>query len=217
MDFRMYFQVHYLQLLSVTRGILLKSLKRLSRSPTLWNFMDRKLSLSRSGCALRYASSNGFTLMELLIVISIVLILMLMAMPTVGGMRKHANETSAVNSVQTIATAEIMYASSYPARGFTCSLTALGGDPASGSPTPTSAQIIQPDLASGYKSGYIFSISNCVKSTLGGKDYVKSYKATAVPETVGKTGDRGFCIDQNGGSPKYDPAGGTNCTQLLLQ
>jgi type IV pilus assembly protein PilA len=155
--------------------------------------------------------------MELLIVISIILILMLMAMPTVGGMRKHANETSAVISVQTIATAEIMYSDSYPAKGFTCSLAALGGDPASGPPSVEQAQIIQHDLASGNKSGYVFNITKCVKTAAAGKDYVKGYTVTAVPETVGRTGDRGFCIDQNGGSPKYDPAGGINCTQLLMQ
>lgn len=155
---------------------------------------------------------NGFTLMELLIVISIVLILMLMSIPTVGAIKKHANETSAVNSVQTIVTAEIMYASSYPAKGFACSLVVLGGDPVSGPPTAEAAQLIQPDLASGYKSGYVFTITKCVKTS---RDYVKGYTVTAVPETVGKTGDRGFCMDQNGGSPTYDPAGGSNCTELL--
>ena len=173
--------------------------------------------MTQSNRANRSAGSSGFTLMELLIVISIILILMLMAMPTVGGMRKKANETSAVNSVQAIVTAEVMYASSYSAKGFACSLKALGGDPASGPPTPSAAQLIQPDLASGYKSGYVFNITNCVKTSSTGGDYVKGYTITAVPETVGKTGDRGFCGDQNGGSPKYDPAGGINCIQLLLQ
>jgi type IV pilus assembly protein PilA len=155
--------------------------------------------------------------MELLIVISIILILMLMAMPTIGSMKKHANETSAVNSLQTIFTAEIMYASSYPKIGFTCSLNALGGDPASGPPTAVAAQLLQADLASGDKSGYVFNITNCERTTTGEADYVKGYTVTAVPEAVGKTGDRGFCSDQNGGSPKYDPAGGTNCITLLLQ
>jgi prepilin-type N-terminal cleavage/methylation domain-containing protein len=50
---------------------------------------------------IRDASSNGFTLMELLMVISIILILMLMAIPTFGGIKKHANETSAIVSMQT--------------------------------------------------------------------------------------------------------------------
>ena len=61
---------------------------------------------------------NGFTLMELLIVIAIILILMLMAIPTIGSLTKKGNETSAINSVQTVTKAEIQYQSSYPANGF---------------------------------------------------------------------------------------------------
>lgn len=158
---------------------------------------------------------DGFTLMELLIVIAIILILMLMAIPTIGVMKKHANETSAVNSVQAIVKAEIQYETSYPANGFACSLAALGGDPSSGPPTPTSSQLLQADLAGGYKSGYLFNITNCSKVTVAGTDHITGFTVTAVPEAPGKTGDRGFCTDQNGGSPKYDSAGGTNCTQLM--
>ena len=54
---------------------------------------------------------NGFTLMELLIVIAIILILMLMAIPTIGSLTKKGNETSAINSVQTVTKAEIQYQS----------------------------------------------------------------------------------------------------------
>jgi len=155
---------------------------------------------------------NGFTLMELLIVIAIILILMLMAIPTFGTLKKRANDLSAMNSIQTINKAEIQYESTYPANGYACSLAALGGDPSSGPPTPAAAQIIQGDLTSGYKSGYIFTIGNCTKVTVNGTDRVTGYNVTAVPQTVGKTGDRGFCSDQNG-TIKYDQTGGTNCTQ----
>ena len=62
--------------------------------------------------------------MELLIVIAIILILMLMAIPTIGSLKKKANETSAINSVQTITKAEIQYESSYP--GQRLRLLALG-------------------------------------------------------------------------------------------
>jgi type IV pilus assembly protein PilA len=157
---------------------------------------------------------NGFTLMELLIVIAIILILMLMAIPTIGSLTKKGNETSAINSVQTVTKAEIQYQSSYPANGFACSLPALGGDPNAGAPTPTAAQILQGDLTSGYKSGYIFTITCTNKVTINGTDRSNGYTITAVPQTVGKSGDRGFCSDQFGGV-KYDPAGGTNCTQNL--
>jgi type IV pilus assembly protein PilA len=158
---------------------------------------------------------NGFTLMELLIVIAIILILMLMAIPTIGVMKKNANETSAINSLRAITQAQIQYDSTYPANGFACTLTALGGDPTSGPPTPASAQLLQPDLASGFKSGYIFTIGNCSKVTINGTDRVSGYTLMAVPQAVGKTGNRSFCTDQFGGAPKYDPVGGTNCTQNL--
>jgi type IV pilus assembly protein PilA len=159
--------------------------------------------------------ANGFTLMELLIVIAIILILMLMAIPTIGVMKKKANETSAINSVQAIIKAQIQYESTYPTNGYACSLTALGGDQGSGPPSPQSAQLIQADLASGFKSGYVFNITNCTKVTVNNSDRITGFTVTAVPQSVGKTGDRGFCSDENGGSPKYDTAGGTNCTQLL--
>jgi type IV pilus assembly protein PilA len=158
--------------------------------------------------------TNGFTLMELLIVIAIILILMLMAIPTIGSLTKKGNETSAINSVQTVTKAEIQYQSSYPANGFACTLAALGGDPNSGPPTPAAAQILQGDITSGYKSGYVFTITCNSKVTINGTDRSNGYTITAVPQTVGKSGDRSFCSDQFG-SIKYDPLGGTNCTQNL--
>ena len=157
---------------------------------------------------------NGFTLMELLIVIAIILILMLMAIPTFGTLKKRANDLSALHSIHTINQAEIQYESTYPANGYTCSLAALGGDSNSGPPSPTSAQIISGGLTTGYLSGYVFTISHCTKVTANGVDRVTGYEVTAVPETVGKTGDRGYCSDESG-QIKFDPAGGTNCTQNL--
>jgi type IV pilus assembly protein PilA len=161
-----------------------------------------------------FTRPNGFTLMELLIVISIILILMLVAIPTAGKIRKHANELSAQKSLQTIEQAESMYESTYPTNGFACSLTALGGDPSTGTSSPTAAGMINGELATGIKSGYVFTITNCTKVTINNGDRITSYTATAVPATPGKTGDRGFCLEA-GGAMKADPAGGTNCTQMV--
>ena len=171
---------------------------------------------SRSACRPARSRSNGFTLMELLIVMAIIAILMLIAIPTVGSLKKKANELSAQKSLQTVLTAQNMYESNYPANGFACSMASLGGDPKAGAPSVTAAQLIQPDLASGAKSGYIFNISNCTKVNLGGTDRITGYTITAVPQTVGATGDRAFCSDQSG-IIKFDPAGGTNCSQTLGQ
>ncbi|MFP5238013.1 MAG: type IV pilin protein [Acidobacteriota bacterium] len=159
---------------------------------------------------------NGFTLMELLIVMAIIAILMLIAIPTMGNMTRYANETSAVKSVQAINLAESQYTTTFPSNGYACTLQSLGGDPNSGPPTPTNAKMLQTDLASGVKSGYQFSITNCVKNTQNGNDRVTGYTVIAQPLTVGKTGNRTFCSDENG-QIKFDPAGGTNCTQNLGQ
>jgi len=161
----------------------------------------------------RNTPTNGFTLMELLIVMAIVVILTLLAIPTVGSFRKSANKISAMKSIQAIQMAESMYMQNYGALGYTCSLPALGGEPSAGAPTPAAAQLLKSDLTSGYKDGYIFSIGNCTKVTAGGTDRITSYTITAVPQTVGRTGDVGFCADDAG--IKSDPVGGTNCTQLV--
>jgi type IV pilus assembly protein PilA len=156
-------------------------------------------------------NDEGFTLIELLIVMSVMLILMTLAVPQLLKLRKQGNETSAVQSVRTIGQAELQYNSAYPQNGFACSLASLGGDPKSGAPTAQAAQMLSPDLSSGQKAGYTFAITNCTKVTVNNQDMYTSYEITAVPNSVGKTGDRGFCSDENN-AIRYDPAGGTNCT-----
>jgi len=164
----------------------------------------------------RARHANGFTLMELLIVMAIIAILMLIAIPTMGNMKRYANETSATQSVRAILMAENQYETTYPNLGYACSLPALGGDPHSGPPTATSAQMLDQGLATGVKSGYQFTIGNCTKNTANGGDRVTGYTIVAQPLTVGQTGNRTFCSDQFG-SIKFDPTGGTNCTQNLSQ
>jgi type IV pilus assembly protein PilA len=156
---------------------------------------------------------NGFTLMELLIVMAIILILMLLAIPTIGSLRKSGNRLSAINSIRAIQTAETMYSQNYGSIGYTCSLSALGGETTAGAPSPTSAQLLKADITSGFKDGYVFAITNCTKVNVSGTDRITSYTITAVPQTIGKTGDSGFCGDDS--SIKSDPTGGTNCTQLV--
>jgi type IV pilus assembly protein PilA len=156
----------------------------------------------------------GFTLMELLIVISIMLVLMLIAIPNFAKMKIQANQTSAIQSLRAIYSAQIQYQTNFPANGFACSLAALGGDPKAGAPTPQSAQVLDSGLATGQKSGYTFNIVNCTKVTVNNQDQYTGYEATAVPQAVGRTGTNGYCIDQQG-EIRADPTGGTNCTQPL--
>src|ERR1700753_2568662 len=141
---------------------------------------------------LRTNRQRGFTLMELLIVVSIMIILMLIAIPNFISMRASADETSAMQSLKAIYLAQISFQTKFPANGFSCSLTQLGGNPTSGPPSPTSAQVLQSDLSQGQKSGYTSNIVNCSKATVNNQDQYTSYEATAVPQAVGKTGHRGF-------------------------
>ena len=163
----------------------------------------------------RNRTDQGFTLIELLIVMSVMLILMTMAIPQVLKIHKTADETSAEQSLRTIGNAEMQYSQSYPSAGFSCSLTALGGAPGS-PPTPQAAQILDPGLAAGSKSGYLFNVTNCTKVTVNNQDMFTGYQVTAVPASVGRSGDRGYCMDENN-LIKFDPAGATNCTQTLGQ
>ena len=163
---------------------------------------------------LRTNRQRGFTLMELLIVMSIMIILMLIAIPNFISMKAQADETSAIQSLRAIYQAQIQYQTDFPANGFACALPALGGNASAGPPSATAAQVLQGDLATGQKSGYTFNIVNCTKVTVNNQDMYTSYEATAVPQSVGKSGHRGFCIDQ-AGEIKADPAGGTNCAQPI--
>lgn len=177
---------------------------------TLLKLANRRFARTRSF----FTQEDGFTLMELLIVISIIVILMLIAIPTANTIRKHTDEVSAQKSLQTLEQAESMYATNYPVSGFACNLTALAGESTAGPPSPTAAQLINGQLATGIKDGYIFNITNCQKVTVNNTDRITGYTITATPATVGKTGDRGFCVESGGGI-KADPAGGTNCTQMV--
>jgi type IV pilus assembly protein PilA len=154
--------------------------------------------------------------MELLIVMAIIAILSLLAIASIGVYTKRANALSAVNSLQKIVQAQMLYNESFPSLGYACTLEALGGDPHSGTPTSTSAQLLPSDLASGFKQGYEFNIACGDKVTTNNVDRFNSFTVTAKPQTVGKTGDRGYCSDETG-QIKFDPTGGVNCTQMLGQ
>jgi len=146
--------------------------------------------------------------------VMILLILAAVAIPAMQTTVRKGNEASAMNALKFINTEEQVYNMTYPEKGFACSLTSLGGSSQSGPATPDAAQLIPSDLASGHKSGYTFAVSNCVKVTIKGQDHVISYKLTAVPDMVGKTGERGYCTTEEN-QIRFDPKGGTNCTELL--
>jgi len=134
---------------------------------------------------------RGFSLIELLIVVAIILIIAAIAIPNLMHARMAANEASAVESIKAINTAEITYSSTYPSVGFAPSLAALGGvTPCV--PNSATACLIPSDLAGGAKSGYTFA------ATGSGGPPATTYYATAVPSALNQTGTRSFCSFEDG-------------------
>lgn len=133
---------------------------------------------------------KGFSLIELLIVVAIILIIAAIAIPNLLRSRISANEASAVASLRSIDTAMISYAVTYPDAGFNIGSDLVKLGPASGTPPkPTSdlAGLLDAQLASGTKSGYSFGMTSSDTT----------FTATATPITAGQTGIRSFCSDQS--------------------
>ncbi len=132
---------------------------------------------------------KGFSLIELLIVVAIILIIAAIAIPNLLRSRMAANEASAVGSVRTINTAEITYNTTWGV-GFAAALSNLGGT-TSCTASSTTACLIDPVLSAGTKSGYTFA-------AVGNGTGKTGYEVNGSPVTVGTTGQRAFCSDQSG-------------------
>ncbi len=153
---------------------------------------------------------KGFSLIELLIVVAIILIIAAIAIPNLLRAKISANESSAVGSVRNIVTAETSYNSSYPQYGFAVSLDLLGPGATllacpSGGPDPTKgACLLDSALASGKtstKSGYMFVATGDNPSPADpttGIVALTGFTASTAPVKYNQTGVRAFCAGDDG-------------------
>jgi type IV pilus assembly protein PilA len=134
---------------------------------------------------------RGFSLIELLIVVAIILIIASIAIPNLLSARMQAHEAAAAEAIKTINTAQISYVSAYPSVGYAATLNALGGTNCA-PPSPASACLISTQLASGTNNGYNFIITGTTGSP------VASYQVIASPSVPNQTGRRYFCSFADG-------------------
>jgi prepilin-type N-terminal cleavage/methylation domain-containing protein len=145
---------------------------------------------------------KGFSLIELLIVVAIILIIAAIAIPNLLKSRIAANEASTTSTMRTLNTAEVTFASTYNS-GFSDGLNRLGA-PASGQPDMNNADLVDPVLSgktgtgnntSFIKAGYIFTyVPTGTNTTFG---FIAQYNVLADPQARGSSGQRSFFTNES--------------------
>jgi len=154
-------------------------------------------------------NQKGFSLIELLLVVGVILIISAIAVPSFLRSRMRANEAAAVAAIRTIDAAAVTYSVSYPDLGFPTNLTSLGGaDPCTAS--TTTACLVEDTIAQGAKSGYTFVWVG------DGATPSVSFTVTGAPLTAGSTGQSMYCSDQTAMIHlEFSGSGCTNASPVL--
>jgi type IV pilus assembly protein PilA len=157
--------------------------------------LQRKVQMNR-----QTIRERGFSLIELLIVVMVILVLAVIAVPNLIRSKIAANEASAIQTVRQISTAEMTYNNSYPSVGFSPDLPSLGGPAAGCMPDQTHACILDSAVVSGSKSGYKFFAAGFVGAGLTANT---TFVASSAPLNFNTSGVRMFCLATDDGSVRW--------------
>jgi type IV pilus assembly protein PilA len=177
----------------------------------------KNLPSTKSADQIQRAARRGFSLIELLIVVSIILIIAAIAIPNLLRSRMAANQATAVANLRTIISASVSYSVIY-ANGYPPSLDAIGG--VEGAPATCNAAILIDQILSTapyQKTGYQFALTGnqgavanppggCAPGNVG-------YMVSAAPLSISLTGNMGYCSNESG-VLHYDTAGAAAATSI---
>jgi|SRR5579872_2308348 prepilin-type N-terminal cleavage/methylation domain-containing protein len=142
---------------------------------------------------------RGFSLIELLIVVAIILIIAAIAIPNLLRAKISANESSAVNTIRTVNTAQVTYQSTFPTVGYAATTAALGPSASTGCTTPNSTNaclidwvVSQATIPATAKSGYYFAMGAVTSNGVN-----LGYTVGGAPAGFNQTGVRGFCSNED--------------------
>ncbi|HEV2287636.1 MAG TPA: prepilin-type N-terminal cleavage/methylation domain-containing protein [Candidatus Acidoferrales bacterium] len=159
-------------------------------------------------------NQKGFSLIELLIVVAIILIIAAIAIPNLLRSKMAANEAAAVGALRTIITAQVTYYSTYNT-GYATTFQALSGA-AGAAATCAASQLLDPtfNAATPARQGYNFTLGVAgapavVPATACNGVDDQTFEVEGAPITVGTTGQRSFCDDQ-AGAIYFDATGATH-------
>lgn len=139
----------------------------------------------------RASSPRGFSLIELLIVIAIILVIAGLAIPSFLRSKMRANEAAVAGALRSITTANETYLATY-GRGYAVDLATLAPPPPNTPANATAAGLIDPTLASGTRNGYTFTYAAVDTDGNGQPD---QYRVNANPVQVGTSGEKYFYVD----------------------